>query len=149
MNDTNPLTAYDLADASGEILIMLLISFVLGVMFGHLISRAKRESVSSSDIIQLPAPSKNNYDVLTRFDDLQIIEGIGPKIEEQLNKHGITSWYALAETPVSRLQEILLGNGEKFRAHKPNTWPQQARLAHEGRFEELEALQEILTGGRP
>lgn len=146
MNDSAPLSAYDLADASGEILIMLLISFVLGVMFGHLISRAKKESASPTEIIHLPAP--NEYNVLTRSDNLQIIEGVGPKIEEQLNKHGITSWYALAETPVTRLQEILLGNGEKFRAHKPNTWPQQARLAHEGNFEELEALQEILTGGR-
>jgi predicted flap endonuclease-1-like 5' DNA nuclease len=157
MNNVEPLSAYDLADASGEILIMLLISFVLGVMFGHLFSRAKKENVINNEkIIHLPAPLSRRADLLvpkgsdafTRFDNLQIIEGIGPKIEEQLNKHGITSWFALAETPVTRLQEILLGNGEKFRAHKPNTWPQQARLAHEGRFEELEALKEILTGGR-
>jgi len=143
-----------MADASGEILIMLLVSFVLGVMFGHLIHRAKRQRTvftKTETIIHLPeyASPKQTNDIAERVDDLQIIEGIGPKIEQQLNKHGITSWYALAETPISRLGEILTSNGEKFRAHKPNTWPQQARLAHEGRFEELKALQDVLTGGRP
>ena len=143
-----------MADASGEILIMLLISFVLGVMFGHLIHRAKRQRTTiktTETVIHLPEyvrPEQTN-DINERVDDLQIVEGIGPKIEQQLNKHGITSFFALAETPVSRLQEILQSNGEKFRAHKPNTWPQQARLAHEGRFAELKALQEVLTGGRP
>ena len=137
-----------MADASGEILIMLLVSFVLGVMFGHLIHRSKREKMVSDNVIHLPASTQTN-DISERVDDLQVIEGIGPKIEQQLNKHGITSWYALAETPISRLEEILTSNGEKFRAHKPNTWPQQARLAHEGRFAELKALQEVLTGGRP
>jgi len=148
MNETIPETAYDMADASGEILIMLLISFVLGVMFGHLIHRSKRERKMLDTVIHLPAPAQTNT-IEGRVDDLQIIEGIGPKIEQQLNKHGITSWFALAETPVSRLEEILQSNGEKFRAHKPHTWPEQARFAHEGRFEELKALQDVLTGGRP
>jgi large subunit ribosomal protein L21 len=30
---------------------------------------------------------------------------------------------------------------------KPDTWPQQARLAAEGKWDELEALQGTLSGG--
>jgi len=81
-------------------------------------------------------------------DDLQVIEGIGPKIKEVLSRHGIRTFKQLAETPVERLREILAQAGERFRLADPATWPKQAKLAAERRWEELKKLQARLKGGR-
>ncbi len=81
-------------------------------------------------------------------DDLKIIEGIGPKIEQLLHDGGITTWLELSLTPVSRLQEILDAAGPRYQVHNPSTWPAQAKFAHEGKFDELKEYQDMLTGGR-
>lgn len=81
-------------------------------------------------------------------DDLKAVEGIGPKIEELLHKDGIKTWKALSEATVDRLQRILTDAGKRFQLADPGTWPQQARLAHEGKWDELEELQDVLNGGR-
>jgi predicted flap endonuclease-1-like 5' DNA nuclease len=79
-------------------------------------------------------------------DDLVIIEGIGPKIAELLAKKGITTFAQLAVTDVPRLEKILRENGLQFT--KPGSWPEQARLAADGRMDELKALQDKLIAGR-
>ena len=81
-------------------------------------------------------------------DDLKIVEGIGPKIEGLLNAAGITTWAELAAAPVERLQEILVEAGERYRLAVPDTWPRQAQLAHEGKWDELKKWQDELDGGR-
>lgn len=79
-------------------------------------------------------------------DDLKIVEGIGPKIEKLLNAAGIHTFTDLASAPVARLQEIMLA--ANLRIADPTTWPQQAKLAAEGKMEELQAFQDTLKGGR-
>ncbi|MCO6478613.1 MAG: 50S ribosomal protein L27 [Phaeodactylibacter sp.] len=81
-------------------------------------------------------------------DDLKIVEGIGPKIEGLLNADGITTWAELAASSVERLQEILTAAGERYRLAVPNTWPRQAGLANEGKWDELKELQDQLKGGK-
>ncbi len=81
-------------------------------------------------------------------EDLKMIEGIGPKIESLLNDAGIFTWRQLADTDVDRLEEILKAAGDRYRIHDPATWPQQADLATQGKWEELEKLQDDLIGGR-
>lgn len=81
-------------------------------------------------------------------DDLKAVEGIGPKIEELLHNAGIKSWRALSETPVQRIQEILSTAGPRYQLADPSTWPQQALLAADGKWDELTALQDHLQGGR-
>jgi len=81
-------------------------------------------------------------------DDLKKIEGIGPKIEQLLNGGGIYSFSTLSVSPDSLLKTILQGGGERFKMHNPQTWPQQAQLAAEGRWEELKVLQDELDGGK-
>ncbi|MFA7504608.1 MAG: helix-hairpin-helix domain-containing protein [Burkholderiaceae bacterium] len=82
-------------------------------------------------------------------DDLTLIEGIGPKIaEEVLGAAGIRSWAQLADTPVDRLRELLAAAGSRFAAHDPGTWPEQAALAARGDFEALEKLKAELDGGK-
>lgn len=80
-------------------------------------------------------------------DDLKIVEGIGPKIEELLNGGGIDTWRDLSNASVDRLQEILNSAGDRYRIHNPTTWPKQAGLAADGKWEMLQEYQDFLDGG--
>jgi len=81
-------------------------------------------------------------------DDLKIVEGIGPKIEKLFHKAGITTWKALSETAVEACQKILDEAGPNYRVHKPDTWPEQCRLAFLNQWKELKEWQGTLRGGR-
>ncbi len=81
-------------------------------------------------------------------DNLTVVEGVGPKIAELFNNAGIKTWYQLSETSVEKCQEILDAGGPRFAIHKPTTWPKQALLAFEGKWEELNTWQDELDGGR-
>lgn len=80
--------------------------------------------------------------------DLKIIEGIGPKIEELFNAAGIHTFQQLYNTPVETLRQILHNAGPNFQIHDPGTWGEQARLADEGKLAELKALQDRLNAGK-
>lgn len=81
--------------------------------------------------------------------DLKIVEGIGPKISRILGNRGIKTWKALSETDPSLIKDYMLKDGgERYRIHVPDTWPEQARLAHEGMWHELKSFQDKLKGGR-
>ena len=80
-------------------------------------------------------------------DDLQRIEGIGPKISGLLQENGIRTFGQLAETDVDRLGQIL-DEANLGRLANPSTWPDQAKLAAAGDWTALEALQDQLLGGR-
>ena len=79
-------------------------------------------------------------------DDLRKIEGIGPKVAGLLNEAGITTFAALAETTVDRLNELLDQADLEFM--DPGSWPEQAALAAKGDWEAFEKLTESLEGGR-
>jgi len=80
--------------------------------------------------------------------DLTIIEGIGPKIEELFQKTGIGTWKDLSETTVERCQEILNKAGTNYKAHDPTTWPLQSEMAYSGKWEELKKWQDDMLGGK-
>jgi predicted flap endonuclease-1-like 5' DNA nuclease len=79
-------------------------------------------------------------------DDLKIVEGIGPKISSVLQAAGITTWAQLAATNADTLKQIL--REANIRLGDPTTWPEQAALAAEEKWDELTALQDSLKGGR-
>lgn len=81
-------------------------------------------------------------------DDLKKVEGIGPKIEQLLNKGGIHTWDQLSQAKIGRLQEILNSGGPRYQMHDPSTWPKQAQMAHEGKWEALKKWQDELDGGK-
>ena len=80
-------------------------------------------------------------------DDLKVIEGIGPKIEELLNKEGIMTFRQLSETSYERLSDILRAAGKRYQMHDPGSWPRQGELAADGKWEELRAWQDDLNKG--
>ncbi len=82
-----------------------------------------------------------------KSDDLTKVEGIGPKIAEVFNNAGIATYSDLAKTSVEKLNEILTEAGPAYASHTPDTWPAQAKLAADGKWDELEKLQADLDGG--
>ncbi|MEL6969132.1 MAG: glycoside hydrolase family 13 [Bacteroidota bacterium] len=81
-------------------------------------------------------------------DDLKKIEGIGPKIAGLLVADGITTFAALGKAKQTKLKAILEAAGSRYKMHDPTTWPQQAKLAAAGKWEQLKTLQDELKGGR-
>ena len=98
---------------------------------------------------ETPDPGAIASGVSGTFDDLKVIEGIGPKIASVLNAVGISSFRQLADLSPARILEIL-GNADPrlLRLADPTTWPQQAQLAADGAWDELQKLTEQLKGGR-
>jgi len=78
-------------------------------------------------------------------DDLKKIEGIGPKIASTLVEAGIATFADLVKTKPEAISEIIAnvrGN------HVTDTWPAQAKLAAEGKWDELKKWQDELDGGK-
>ncbi len=104
--------------------------------------------------IAVPPPVVNAFIVETdtaiesAADDLKVIEGVGPKIEELLNADGIRTFARLASSDPKHLSRLLSAAGARFQIHDPASWPQQAALARDGHWEELATVQERLLGGR-
>lgn len=94
------------------------------------------------------AAAKAAFGKTIREDDLKVIEGIGPKIEEMFHGARIKTWKALSETSVADCQEILNGGGERYKVHDPASWPMQARMCYEGKWKELFRWQEEHDHGK-
>lgn len=81
-------------------------------------------------------------------DDLKKIEGIGPKIAGILTDKGIGTFKKLSGASVTKLEGILKEAGPRYTMHKPGSWPKQAKLADQGKWDELKKLQDKLDGGK-
>lgn len=82
-----------------------------------------------------------------RDDDIEAIEGIGPKIAELLRGSGIASFAAIAATPMDKLVAILDAAGPRFRLANPGTWVEQAALAAKGDWDGFDKLKTELVAG--
>ena len=145
--------------------------FFIGVLIGWLVQwvfdyffwRKQREQAAEAQALlekQLNscqadlADCKAKSDALAKeaatpkADDLDNIEGIGPKIADILNENDILSYEQLANTSVERLKEILAGAGSRYKLANPESWPEQARLAANRDWDALDALQKELSGGK-
>jgi len=74
-----------------------------------------------------------------KTNNMQIIEGIGPKMDEVLNANGISSWSVLAGKSVAELRAILDQDkyGTKYQIIDPSDWAAQAALAAKGDWDGL------------
>lgn len=77
-------------------------------------------------------------------DDLKIIEGIGPKIEQLLNAKGIYTFEALAVCKPDWIRKMLQEAGPNYAIHDPGIWPKQSQLAATGQWDALKKLQDQL-----
>ncbi|GAB3726510.1 hypothetical protein [Spirosoma lituiforme] len=80
-------------------------------------------------------------------DDLKEIAGINPKAEAILNSIGVFRFTQLAQTPVTTVRRVLAEHGPLLHTYDPATWPGQALLAADGRWDELRSWQEQMRRG--
>jgi predicted flap endonuclease-1-like 5' DNA nuclease len=162
--------SYGKGTAMTEIIIMLLVAFILGYLLRYLLSKDNddkgdwenkyynlkqqydklkveldncKKSKQAVGIASMPAKQKPS-----KKDDLKKIEGIGPKIEQLLYDAGIYSWRDLANTDVSVIEGILEKAGKRYQMHNPESWPFQAKMAADGKWDELNKWQDEHKGGR-
>lgn len=98
---------------------------------------AAAEMASPEEIPYDRAAARAAFGKTIRQDDLKIVDGIGPKIESLFHNFDIKTWKALSETSVARCQEVLDSGGDRYMVHDPASWPMQARMAYEGKWQEL------------
>ena len=85
------------------------------------------------------------YENVQEKDDLKVIEGISEKIECILNENRIFTWKQVSETPAGYLKNLLIAfGGAGYKIHDTTSWVEQAKLASEGKWEELEKLHQKL-----
>jgi predicted flap endonuclease-1-like 5' DNA nuclease len=141
--------AYTVHDATWEILIMLLGAFIFGWLVRHLFGAEPLSQLTHVAPVS-PAPTRSPITVapVAREDDLKIVEGIGPKIETLLKTNGVKNWNDLASASPAHLREVLARGGDRFALAVPDTWPEQAQLARDGKWEELKEYKAFLYAGR-
>ena len=146
-------------------LIIILVVILLAGLIIWLISRSKGSSVpqpgpdmekakseSIEDEIHAEEPVKAVEIPVVEAEpplipaDLTLIECIGPKVHSLLRDAGINTFAQLAAVDVAKLEEII--NQAGLRMMDASTWPEQAKLAAEGKWDELKVLQDSLKGGR-
>ena len=114
---------------------------------GHPIEEEHDPAVAETGTVVAPAKLVETAPTEPlRPEDLTILEGIGPKINTLLQAAGIRTFAQLALSEVSELKAILDSAGLQF--IDPSTWAEQAKMAAEGKFDELKTLTDSLTGGR-
>lgn len=91
------------------------------------------------------APKKAAPKKAAKADDLKKIEGIGPKIAQTLTAAGIATFAELAKSKPAKISEII---AEVRGNHVTDTWPAQAKLAADGKWDELKKWQDELDGGK-
>ena len=112
------------------------------------------DSVSSDDFADGPLATPeiraadNGIGAAFERSNLQIIEGIGPKIEAALHRHGVDSWAALAEQTPAQLTAMLTQHDINARVHAPDNWPRQAELAARGDWPALIEMQKFMSGAK-
>jgi predicted flap endonuclease-1-like 5' DNA nuclease len=121
------------------------------------LSAAKSASANVASSFAAPAAALIAFDAddakavfgkKIKQDDLTIVEGIGPKIQELFHNHDVKTWKALSECSVDKCQSVLNSGGDRYKIHKPGTWPEQAKMAYEGRWADLLKWQDELDGGK-
>lgn len=112
--------------------------FFLMVVVGWLVStqksRGKSEVQDDAGASQQPA------------DDLEILEGVGPKVAKMLNEAGIVTFADLARAKAAEIDKVLDAAG--LQMMESTGWIDQAKLAARGDMEGLAKLQDELKGGR-
>ncbi|MCK0160775.1 30S ribosomal protein S2 [Allomuricauda sp. F6463D] len=80
-------------------------------------------------------------------EDLTKIEGIGPKAAEALAANGVGTYAELAASDADKVKEILSEASSTLAHLDPTSWPKQAKMAADGKWDELKEWQDNVKGG--
>ena len=83
----------------------------------------------------------------SKGDDLTKIEGIGPKAAEALTNAGMGTFSDLSKGDAEKIKEVLTEASSRMAHLDPTSWPKQAQMAADGKWDELKAWQDSVKGG--
>ncbi|MFS4455918.1 30S ribosomal protein S2 [Maribacter sp. 2304DJ31-5] len=109
-----------------------------------------KEEVKAEDTAvteEKAAPKKETKKEKTTGDDLTKIEGVGPKAAEALVNAGLETFTEIAKANADNMKEILTEASSRMAHLDPTSWPKQAQMAADGKWDELKEWQDNVKGG--
>ncbi|MEO6189518.1 MAG: hypothetical protein ABIO44_03220, partial [Saprospiraceae bacterium] len=115
-----------------------------------IIEPSKEYPIEDEEIVMDELSNENDYNSYNKLnpEKLQIIEGLGPKMETFLNSQNIFNWNDLAAQDSNYIKSKLEELDPKYRILEPGSWPRQAQLARDRKWNELIVYQKKLTAGK-
>lgn len=135
-------------------ILTILFWLFLGIAIGGLISwliggRTDTETARGLSLADFEGKTVTVSEERERLtDQLEAIEGIGPKISALLHSHGVHSFAQLAAMTPVEIAEILRSGGSEFDIAKPYSWPFQAQILANGWLNEFVKVKQELRAGR-
>jgi large subunit ribosomal protein L21 len=113
---------------------------------------AKKEEAKKAAPVKAAAPKAEAKKAApkksAKGDDLKKIEGVGPKAAEAMVNAGLDTFAKVAKAKPEAIEAILTEASSRLAHLAASTWPQQAKLAADGKWDELKKLQDELDGGK-
>jgi len=109
---------------------------------------AKVEVPKAKKVAPKTATKKAPAKKVAKADDLKKIEGVGPKAAEAMVNAGLDTFAKVAKADPTKIKDILAAASSRLAHLEPGTWPQQAALAADGKWDALKELQDKLDGGK-
>ena len=107
----------------------------------------KKETKKAEPKAEKAAPKVAAKKATGKADDLKKIEGAGPKAAEALVNAGFETFAKVAKATPEELSSVLSEASSRLAHIVTDTWPKQAKLAADGKWDELKELQDRLDGG--
>ena len=106
---------------------------------------AKETAEAKQQEVAAPAPEATEKSAAP--DDLTKVEGIGPKTAEALQANGILTYADLAKASAENIKTMLTEASPRLAHLEPASWPKQAQMAADGKWDELKEWQDKVKGG--
>ncbi len=110
-------------------------------------TKVKEETTTTKEVAEEAAAEKPKKASKADSDDLTKVEGIGPKGAEALIKAGVDSYEKLANTKPDKIKDILTEASSRMAHLDPTSWPKQAKMAADGKWDELKDWQDKAKAG--
>ncbi len=107
----------------------------------------KKEKATSTEESETTQSVDNASEAEAADDDLTKIEGIGPKAAEALVNAGIITYAQLAKSKADSIKELLTEANSRMAHLDPTSWPKQAKMAADGKWDELKEWQDKAKAG--
>ncbi|WP_273565625.1 30S ribosomal protein S2 [Maribacter halichondriae] len=105
------------------------------------------EAEVSTEAIEKKAPKKETKAKAAKGDDLTKVEGVGPKAAEAMVNAGLETFAKLAKADPEKIKEVLTEASSRMAHLDPTTWPKQAKMAADEKWDELKEWQDSVKGG--
>ncbi len=103
---------------------------------------AVKPKAKKAEVKKAVAPKKS-----AKPDDLKKIEGVGPKAMEAMVNAGLDSFAKVAKAKPEAISTILNEASSRMAHLVTDSWPKQAKMAAEGKWDELKEWQDNAKGG--